>query len=430
MSYHYLLDLALILLSTKLLGMLTRRFQMPQVVGALLAGLILGPAMLNVLKETEFLSQLSELGVIVILFTAGMTTDLRELKNAGKSGFWVALCGVLVPLAMGTAFGWLAGKAGWLPGNTLLEDVFLGTVLTATSVSITVETLKELDKLDTKVGGTILAAALIDDVLGLIALTVVSSLAGEGTSLLVVLLRIALFFVFAVVAALLANRFFRWMIDQADGRNLRRYPVLAFVLCLLMAYCAEEFFGVADIIGAFAAGLVVASTPKAKYIEVKFTTLSYMLLTPVFFASIGINVQLPELSGSLAVFSLLLLTAAILSKIIGCGLGARLCGFQSDECLQIGAGMACRGEVALIVANRGLSMGVLDQALMTPVIITVVGCAILTPVLLKLVFRGKAESGLQENSLADRYREAEQLEYASEQLLRQNRELMKKKENK
>ena len=151
MSYHYLLDLALILLSTKLLGMLTRRFQMPQVVGALLAGLILGPAMLNVLKETEFLSQLSELGVIVILFTAGMTTDLRELKNAGKSGFWVALCGVLVPLAMGTAFGWLAGKAGWLPGNTLLEDVFLGTVLTATSVSITVETLKELDKLDTKV---------------------------------------------------------------------------------------------------------------------------------------------------------------------------------------------------------------------------------------------------------------------------------------
>ena len=430
MSYHYLLDLALILLSTKLLGMLTRRFQMPQVVGALLAGLILGPAMLNVLTETAFLSQLSELGVIVILFTAGMTTDLQELKNAGRSGFWVALCGVLVPLAMGTGFGWLAGKAGWLPDNTLLEDVFLGTILTATSVSITVETLRELGKLDTKVGGTILAAALIDDVLGLIALTVVSSLAGEDTNLLLVLVKILLFFVFAAAVAFLANRFFRWMIHQAAGKNLRRYPVLAFVLCLLMAYCAEEFFGVADIIGAFVAGLVVASTPKAKYIEVKFTTLSYMLLTPVFFASIGINVQLPELSGSLAVFSLLLLTAAILSKIIGCGLGARLCGFRNDECLQVGAGMACRGEVALIVANRGLSMGVLDQALMTPVIITVVGCAILTPVLLKLVFRGKAESGLQENSLADRYREAEQLEYASEQLLRQNREFMKKKENK
>ena len=430
MSYHYLLDLALILLSTKLLGMLTQPFQLPQVVGALLAGLILGPAMLNVLKETEFLSQLSDLGVIVILFTAGMTTDLRELKNAGKSGFGVALCGVRVPLAMGTAVGWLAGKAGWLPGNTLLEDVFLGTVLTATSVSITVETLKELDKLDTKVGGTILAAALIDDVLGLIALTVVSSLAGEGTSLLVVLLRIALFFVFAVVAALLANRFFRWMIDQADGRNLRRYPVLAFVLCLLMAYCAEEFFGVADIIGAFAAGLVVASTPKAKYIEVKFTTLSYLLLTPVFFASIGINVELPELNGGLAVFSLLLLAVAVLSKVIGCGLGARLCGFRGDECIQVGTGMACRGEVALIVANRGLSMGVLSQTMMTPIIITVVGCAILTPILLKLVFRNKKEVVPQESGLVDRYREAEQLEYVSERLLQENRDMMKKKDEK
>ena len=426
MSYHYLLDLALILMSTKLLGMLTRRFQMPQVVGALLAGLILGPAVLDVLTETEFLSQLSELGVIVILFTAGMTTDLKELKNAGKSGFCVALCGVLVPLAMGTAFGWLAGKAGWLPDNTLLEDVFLGTILTATSVSITVETLKELGRLDTKVGATILAAALIDDVLGLIALTVVSSLAGQGASLGLVLIKIALFFVFAVVAALLARKFFQWMIDQADGKNLRRYPVLAFVLCLLMAYCAEEFFGVADIIGAFVAGLVIASTPKAKYIEAKFTTLSYLLLTPIFFAGIGIKVELPELSGGLAAFSLLLLAVAVLSKIIGCGLGARMCGFHREECLQVGAGMACRGEVALIVANRGLSMGVLSQSLMTPVIITVVGCAILTPILLKLVFRGKAASALKENGLGDRYREVEQLEYASEQLLQQNRDMLKK----
>ena len=427
MSYHYLLDLALILLSTKILGMLTRRFQMPQVVGALLAGLILGPAVLNVLSETEFLTQLSELGVIVILFTAGMGTDLRELRDAGKAGFFVALCGVLVPLAMGTAFGCLAGAAGWLPGAGLLESVFLGTILTATSVSITVETLKELGRLDTKVGGTILAAALIDDVLGLISLTVVTSFAGQGADLLLVLLKIALFFVFTVAAAFGAVRFFRWMISRADGRNLRRYPVLAFVLCLLLAYCAEEFFGVADIIGAFAAGLVIASTPKAKYVQSKFEPLSYLLLTPVFFAGIGIKVVLPELNGSLVLFSLLLLAVAVLSKIIGCGLGARLCGFRGRECVQVGAGMACRGEVALIVANRGLSMGVLSQAMMTPVIITVVGCAILTPVLLKLVFRGGPETGMQENSLADRYREVEQLDIVSAHLLEQNRKLMEKK---
>lgn len=428
MSYHYLLDLALILLSTKVLGILTRKFQMPQVVGALLAGLILGPAMLNVLSETEFLTRLSELGVIVILFTAGMGTDLRELRDAGKSGFFVALCGVLVPLAMGTAFGYLAGAAGWLPGADLLESVFLGTILTATSVSITVETLKELGHLDTKVGGTILAAALIDDVLGLIALTIVTSFAGQGANLLLVLLKIALFFVFTVAVAFAAIRFFRWMISQADGRNLRRYPVLAFVLCLLLAYCAEEFFGVADIIGAFAAGLVIASTPKAKYVQSKFEPLSYLLLTPVFFAGIGIKVVLPELNGSLVMFSLLLLAVAILSKIIGCGLGAKLCGFSGKECVQVGAGMACRGEVALIVANRGLSMGVLSQAMMTPVIITVVGCAILTPVLLKLVFRG--EPAMQENSLADRYREVEQLDIVSAALLEKNRKMMQKKSKK
>ena len=428
MSYHYLLDLALILLSTKVLGMVTRRFQMPQVVGALLAGLILGPAMLDILTETEFLSQLSELGVIVILFTAGMGTDLKELRSAGKPGFLVALCGVLVPLAMGAAFGALAGKTGWLPGNTLLEDVFLGTILTATSVSITVETLKELGKLDTKVGGTILAAALIDDVLGLIALTVVTSLAGEGVSLLAVLVKIVLFFVFAVAVGFAAVRFFRWMIGRACGKNLRRYPVLAFVLCLLMAYCAEEFFGVADIIGAFAAGLVVSSTPKAKYIESKFEPLSYLLLTPVFFANIGIKAVLPELDGALVLFSLLLLAVAILSKVIGCGLGARLCGFSGRECVQVGAGMACRGEVALIVANRGMSIGVLDQALMTPVIITVVGCAVLTPVLLKLVFRGETPESLQENGLADRYREAEQLDIVSADLLERNRSMMKKED--
>ncbi|MCI9656913.1 MAG: cation:proton antiporter, partial [Lawsonibacter sp.] len=368
MSYHYLLDLALILLSTKLLGIATGKFQMPRVVGALLAGLILGPAALNILSETAFLSQLSELGVIVILFTAGMGTDLRELRGAGKAGFLVALCGVLVPMLMGTGFGWLAGQAGWLPGNTFLENIFLGTVLTATSVSITVETLKELGHLDTRVGSTILAAALIDDVLGLVALTVVSSMAGGGGNLLLVLLKIVLFFVFAVAAAYGSTRLFRRIIASAHQKNLRRYPVFAFVLCLLLAYCAEEFFGVADIIGAFVAGLVVACTPKAGYIRSKFEPLSYLLLTPVFFAGIGIKVELPQLNGTLAVFSLLLLAVAVLSKIIGCGLGAKLCGFDGAECLQVGTGMACRGEVALIVANRGLSMGVLSQAMMTPIV--------------------------------------------------------------
>ena len=379
MSYHYLLDLALILLSTKLLGLLTQRFQMPQVVGALLAGLILGPAGLNVLTETEFISQLSELGVIVLMFSAGMGTDINELKHSGKAGFWVALLGVIVPLLMGTALAWGAA-----------------------------------------------AAALIDDVLGLVALTLVSSLAGGGESVGLVLLKILGFFIFAAVAGVGANRLFCWMLKRQGGWATHRNSVLAFVLCLVMAYCAEEFFGVADITGAYAAGLAVACTPKGTYIQSKYNPLGYLLLTPVFFAAIGINVKLDGVSGGMLAFSVLLLVISVISKLAGCGLGAKLCGFTERESIQVGVGMVCRGEVALIVANRGLSMGVLSSAMMTPVVITVVGGTILTPILLKLVFRGEPQEKLVESRLADRYEKPEQLEDASQQLLDADAAMMRK----
>lgn len=423
LSYHFLLDLALILVSTKLLGLLTRKIQMPQVVGSLLAGLILGPAMLNLLKETEFLSQISELGVIVILFTAGIGTNIQDLKATGKAGFLVALCGVLIPMGMGTVFAWAADYFGLIVTGSFLNDVFVGTILTATSVSITVETLRELKQLDTKVGNTILAAALIDDVLGLIALTLVSGFAGEDTNMALVLLKILLFFVFSGVMGFIALKLFRWMMDQAGGRNLRRYPVLAFVLCLIMAYCSEEFFGVADIIGAYAAGLVISCTPKATYIQSKCEPLSYLLLTPVFFAGVGIQADISGLSGKVLLFSVVLLAVAILSKLIGCGLGAKVCGFDRKACIQIGTGMACRGEVALIVANHGMSMGILSPDMMTPVIVTVVGCAILTPMLLKLAFRNQtsAEVAFQQTGLVDRYDKPEQLDLVSDQLIQADR---------
>ena len=426
MTYHYLMDLALILLSTKVLGILTKRIQMPQVVGALVAGLILGPAMLNVLSETEFLTQLSELGVIVLMFSAGMGTDIQELKHSGKAGFLVALLGVIVPLVLGTGLAMFADRTGMIETSGFLEDVFVGTILTATSVSITVETLKEIGKLDTKVGNTILAAALIDDVLGLIALTIVSSLSGGQDSIALVLLKIVLFFVFSAVVSFLAHKFFCWLMALWPGRERRRYPVLAFVLCLLMAYCAEEFFGVADITGAYAAGLAVACTPKGTYIQSKYNPLGYLLLTPVFFAAIGINVKLDGVSGGMLAFSVLLLVISVISKLAGCGLGAKLCGFTERESIQVGVGMVCRGEVALIVANRGLSMGVLSSAMMTPVVITVVGGTILTPILLKLVFRGEPQEKLVESSLADRYEKTAQLEDASQQLLDADAAMMRK----
>ena len=430
MTYHYLMDLALILLSTKVLGILTKRIQMPQVVGALVAGLILGPAMLNVLSETEFLTQLSELGVIVLMFSAGMGTDIQELKHSGKAGFLVALLGVIVPLVLGTGLAMFADRTGMIETSGFLEDVFIGTILTATSVSITVETLKEIGKLDTKVGNTILAAALIDDVLGLIALTIVSSLSGGQDSIALVLLKIVLFFVFSGVVGYGANRLFRWMMDLEHQRNLRRYPVLAFVLCLLMAYCAEAFFGVADITGAYIAGLVISCTPKADYIQSKYEPLSYLLLTPVFFACIGINAQVEGMDGAMVIFSVALLVVSVISKLVGCGLGARLCHFTGRESVQVGVGMVCRGEVALIVANRGLELGVLSGTLMAPVIITVVGGTILTPILLKLVFRHDGQpASAADSNLADHYEKMEQLDIVSAELLARDQKYLKEGEH-
>ena len=361
MTYGYLADLALILLATKALSMLTGKLQMPQVVGALVAGLVMGPAVLNIIQPSDFLSQVAELGVIVIMFSAGMGTDLNELKQTGKAGLVIAMAGVLVPLAMGTGlmFFFNTGELA-MPGNKLLQDLFLGVVLTATSVSITVETLKELGKLSTKVGNAILAAALIDDVLGLVCLTVVTSMAGADVNIVLVLVKILLFFLFAGVLGVVVSKALNWYETKVRNRDLRRYPILAFVLCLFMAWAAEEWFGVADIIGAFAAGLIVATTPKGAYTASKFTPLAYLLLTPVFFANLGIGVELPKMDAMILLFTIALVVVGIGSKLIGCGLGAKLCGFKGRQCVQVGCGMACRGEVALIVANKGMAMNIVN----------------------------------------------------------------------
>ncbi len=283
MTYKYLLDIALILLSTKVFGLIAKKYRMPQVVGALIAGIVLGPTILNVLQATDFLTMVAELGVIVIMFAAGIETDIKELKNAGKTGFLVALIGVLVPLLMGTGLMFLFTKGDFsFDGNIILRNFFVGVVLTATSVSITVEALKEMGKLNTKVGNTILAAAIIDDLLSLIALTVITSFAGANTNIFHVLLKIVLFFVVSLVISFLFYRGLQWYINNVNDRDLHRFPIIAFVLCLFMSYMAEEFFDIADIIGAFVAGLVIANTKKAQYIESKIAPLSYLFLSPIF----------------------------------------------------------------------------------------------------------------------------------------------------
>ncbi|WP_274293013.1 cation:proton antiporter [Clostridium perfringens] len=389
LSYEFLFDLALILISTKLFGLITKKVRMPQVVGALVAGVILGPAVLNVLSETEFIQKLAELGVIVLMFTAGLETDINQLKKTGKASFIIAVLGVIIPLAGGFFIASIFNKGNDV--NTILQNVFIGIILTATSVSITVETLKEMGKLSTRAGNAILGAAIIDDILGIIALTITTSLADPSINVIIVLAKIVMFFIFAGLSGYL----FHWAfikLDERYHRDLRRFVIIAFVFCLLLSFSAEEFFGVADITGAFIAGLVISDSNRSKYLNSRFETLSYMLLSPIFFASIGIKVELTAMTKTIFIFAILLLLVAILSKVIGCGLGAKLCKYSNREAIQIGTGMISRGEVALIVANKGIAMGLMLPEFLAPVVIVVVVTTIVTPILLKVVFNNKSKS--------------------------------------
>lgn len=390
LSYRYLFDLALILLSTKVLGLITKKFQMPQVVGALLAGLFLGPAVFNIITESNFIKQMAELGVIIIMFTAGLGTDINELRKTGKASFIIALLGVLLPLIGGTAIAFIFNRGELLQngGNVLLENVFIGIILTATSVSITVETLKEIGKLNSRSGNAVLGAALIDDILSIIALTIVISLKDSSVNILFVLGKVLLFFAISIIAGYVFYKLFDSYISRYD-RDMRRFVIAAFVFCLLLSFIAERFFGVADITGAFIAGLVLSNNKETEYLNNRFNTLSYMLLSPVFFASIGLKVVIPSMSPKIILFSVLVILIAILTKIIGCGLAAKLCKFSNRESLQIGIGMVARGEVALIVANKGISMGLMNSSFLGPIIVMVVICAIVTPIFLKIAYNTK-----------------------------------------
>lgn len=400
-AYKYLLDLALILLSTKVLGLFSQRFRMPQVVGALVAGLLLGPGVLGLIQETEFLKTTASLGIIVLMFTSGMETDINELKRSGKASFCIALAGVLLPLAGGFLVGLYFNDPALLVNNTpgptgslFLQNVFLGIILTATSVSITVETLREMGKLRGPVGSAILGAAIIDDVLGIVALTIVTSFADTSVHVVVVLAKIALFFLFALVVGIGFAHFYRWWTCKTQ-ENRTQHVIVAFVFCLLLSFLAEAAFGVTDITGAFMAGLVLSnctSEERTAYLARNFESISFLYLSPVFFASIGLQVELTTMNAHIILFAVAFTVVAVLSKMLGCGLGAKLCHYTNRESLQIGVGMVSRGEVALIVATKGADLGLINTELFGPVIVVVVVTTILTPILLKVVFRSPKDT--------------------------------------
>ena len=380
-SYTYLLLLALILLSTKVLGLATEKIHMPQVVGALLAGIILGPSGFGVLQSTDFLVKTAEIGVIMLMFTAGIDTDLEEVKSTGVQALVIAVAGVTVPLLLcgGLYFFFFMDEFSFYD---VLKAAFVGSVFSATSVSITVETLNEMGKLKTRTGTTLLSAALIDDILGIIVLSILSGLSSGGDNPLMVVVRIALFFVFTFVVGAVIRKVFLYVSE--DHWHSRRVAVWALAFCLLMAYCAEELFGVADITGAYFAGLILCNVTKSRqFVAKKFTVTSYMIFTPVFFASVGMKTDLKTMNSEILVFALVLVVFAVISKIIGCGLGGKLCGMSNHQSLVVGIGMVARSEVALMVAQKGIAAGMIDSVILPAIVLSVIASALVTPVLLK-----------------------------------------------
>ena len=387
-SYSFLLFLAIIMISTKILGLFTRKIHMPAVVGALVAGVILGPSCLNLITLTGdtgvFLEQMAELGVILLMFNAGLETDLSELKKNGVASFVTALIGVIVPLIggfLGYAFFFHTDFSDY---DEVLKAVFFGVVLTATSVSITVETLREMGKLKGKVGTTILGAAVIDDIIGIIVLTIVTSLKDTSVSPITVVLKIVLYFVFIAVLIFVLTKL-KVFVEEQDEK--RRTAIICVALCFILSYISEEYFGIADITGAYFAGLMLCTMKVGPYVARRCEIPSYLIFSPVFFASVGLKVTLGGMDASIWIFAIILLVIAILSKVVGCGLGAKICGCTGKEAFQVGIGMISRGEVALIVAQKGYASGMLDDVLFAPIVLVVIVTTLITPILLKLVMK-------------------------------------------
>ena len=389
-SLDLLRSLAIIIISAKLMGLIARKLHAPQVAGEIIAGLLIGPSVLNLVQDTDFIKGMAEIGVILLMFGAGLETSLGDLKKTGVKATLVATNGVLVPLILGTLL--YMGFYGFAPFGTNEFDnaIMIGCIMTATSVSITVQALRELGKLSGFVGTTIVSAAIIDDVIGILVLTMVLGLKDPSENLGSVALKTALFFVFAIGVGFVIYKVF----EKMDQRwpHTRRIPIIGLAICFTMSYIAEKYFGVADITGAYIAGVILCSTDDHEYIARKMDINSYMLFGPIFFASIGLQTDVRDMNLNILWFSLAFVAVALIGKVIGCGVTAKCLGFTGEDSLKVGVGMMTRGEVALIVAQKGLSDGMLASKYFTSVILLIIISSIVTPILLKLLYEKHGEA--------------------------------------
>ena len=383
--YSVFRDLAIIILNAKFFALVARKCKAPQVVGEILAGLLIGPCLLNLVQTSDAISIFAEIGVVLLMFCTGLGTNLKELMRAGPIATLIACVGVFVPLVGGTLlYSAFYGFAA-VGSPEFYRALFIGTIMTATSVSITVATLQELGHLKSFLGTTIVSAAVIDDVIGIIVLTcVLGASSGEGVGIGGVLIQTALFFLVAIGVGVVIHYAMKWL----DARNphTQRITIVSIAFCFAMAYIAEQYFGIADITGAYIAGIVLCTMTDAPYVERRVDISNYVIFAPIFFASIGLKTDISGLTPEILLFCICFVIVALLTKIIGCGLAAKICRFNWGDSLKVGVGMMTRGEVALIVAQKGLEIGVVDPVYFTAVILLIIVSSVATPLVLKTLF--------------------------------------------
>ncbi len=431
--YEILLPLALILFLSKLLGLGAQKIGMPAVIGMLLAGILISfikyipgvtpDSPVYEIFFSKFMIEgyefLAKIGVVLIMFSAGMSTDLKQIKATGLSAIVITALGVVVPMALGFLVAFLfdyftpidlimGGDGGVIGQVNILSCVFYGAILTATSVSITVATLKELGKLNTPFGTAIVSAAVIDDIIGIVILSVLTGLnasatSGDVTGVIgswftpgpaLVCIKIVLFFIFAVGVGLAVRQLFKWL-----GRKYahhRRNPIFAVALGFVYAYIAERVFGVADITGAYIAGILLCGLEETGYEEQKVDNLSYMLFTPIFFANIGIsNINFGAFGGIWLAFGLCYVLVAFAGKLVGCGAGGLLCKYSLSDSTKIGLGMMVRAEVVLVCAQKGIDCGLVSNDVLTYICLIIIVSSFLAPLFIKLLC--KRDNALTEN---------------------------------
>lgn len=390
--------IAVILLAAKAAGYLSVRLGQPSVLGELLVGILLGPSLLDLLhlpfiegeKLGETIKELGELGVLLLMFIAGLELHLDELTRNTRVSAFAGIMGVLMPVALGAGTGFLFGfDTG--------AAIFLGLTLGATSVSISAQTLMELKVLRTRVGLGLLGAAVFDDVLIILLLSIFLAVVSGGTSVVGILLILVRMVIF-----LAASVAFGLYVLPRLVRATARLPIsqgvlsLAVVILLFYGVAAEVVGGMAAITGSFLAGLMFARCEEKERLERGVSALAYGLLVPIFFVSIGLAVNVRDLQADALLLTGVIIVVAILSKLVGSGLGARWAGFSWRESWQLGAGMVSRGEVGLIVANVGIGAGLVTGEEFSAIVGMVLASTIVTPPMLRALFAEPKETKEEE----------------------------------